>query len=79
MSEAKSFTGVYINLDACYGPDGSLPLVRALTALTGSDDVEVYRGEGFAFALCPVLKDKVYLPEGTVVVIGSDGALKVIG
>lgn len=79
MSGANSFTGVYINLAACYGPDGSLHLVRALTALTGSDDVEVYRGEGFAFALCPVLNDKVYLPEGTVVVIGSDGALKVIG
>lgn len=73
----SDFRAVHVNLDGCYGPAGSKPLGDALAELVGNDDVEVYRNDGFAFAVCPVLKDKVFLPEGSVAALGPDGELQV--
>lgn len=74
----KPHSAVYVNTDDCYGPEGSLPLRDALNALTGNDEAEVYRNDGFALALCPVKQEKILIGDGCAVAIGPDGALVVL-
>jgi hypothetical protein len=72
------FKAVYVNIEECYGPEGSWPLAKALEDLTGSEDVNVHRGDGFALVLCPVKGDWLYADDGSVVARNSKGEVIVI-
>lgn len=72
------FKAVYVNIDECYGPEGSLPLAKALQDLIGTEEVSTYRGDGFVTLLCPVTDEFVVAHHGSAVALNSDGAVIVL-
>jgi hypothetical protein len=72
------FKAVYVNIEECYGPEGSLPLAKALEDLTGNVNVNVHRGDGFALVLCPVKDEWLYAEDGSAVARNSKGEVVVI-
>jgi hypothetical protein len=73
-----NFDALYINFENIYGPEGSLPLLEALQRFCKSDEVEVYRGDGFVFGWCHVKEDKIHAHEGDAFAHGPNGELIVL-